>query len=212
MSPRILTLALLGAAALACSAGSDGNGGSGPLPNDSTAPGTSLRFLRPASAAPALGERTVSFWAVAGVRREVRLMYQRASGQVDSVEFVRFRVDDKTLTQDSAGNKLATGDSVLITLTVSDTLRLITDFQPAGLVFNPKKPARLWIKFGEADPDLDHDGSVTAADTTLLLGLTIWKQEHPSDTSWTLLPSLVDTLTQEVEADVPGFTRYAVAY
>ncbi len=210
MSPRFATLALLLALAVACSGGSGGS--SGPVPLDSTATDSSLRFLRPAVTAPAFAERTVSFWAVKGQRREIRLMYQPAIGQIDSVEFVRFRVDNTTLIQDSTGNPLANGDSVLITLTISDTLRLITDFRPSGLIFNPKQPARLWIKFGEADPDLNHDGLVTAADTTLLLGLTIWKQEHPTDTSWTLLSSVVNTVTQEVEADVFGFTRYAVAY
>lgn len=213
MPPRFVPLTALAAIVVACSSAGDGSGGTGPgpVPTDSTVAEDSLRFLRPALAAPPFALRTVSFWAVRGQRREVRLMYQPASGQADSVEFVRFRVDQKSLVTDSAGQPLASGDSVLITLSISDTLRLITEFQPAGLTFNPKEPARLWIKFGEADPDLNHDGLVTAADTTLLLGLQIWKLEQPGE-PWTLLPSTVDTVSQEVEADVPGFTRYAVAY
>ena len=135
----------------------------------------------------------------------------RAAGATDSFEFIRFRVDDRTLVSDSAGNPLASGDSVLITVTVSDTANLIIQFAPSGLVFNPSRPARLWIKFRDADPDLDEDGFVTAADTTILLGLQIWKEEQLGD-PWSPLVSSVDTVEQEVEADVPGFTRYAVAY
>ncbi len=206
--PALLALAAL-TWTIGCGADPAASGGSGPI--DSTVPEDSLRFLRPASTAPALGTRQVSFWAVQGENREIRLMYQRAAGQTDSVEFLRFRVDNKSLVNDTAGHPIAPGDSLLITLTIADTLRLITDFQPAGLVFNPGRPARLWLKFAEADPDLNHDGQITAADTTLLLGLGIWKQEHPGD-PWSLLTSLVNTTSQDVEADIPGFTRYAVAY
>lgn len=213
MQLRFVTLAAVAAIALACSSAGDGSGGTGPgpVPTDSTVAEDSLRFLRPALTAPPFAARTVSFWAVRGQRREIRLMYQPAAGQLDSFEFIRFRVDKKSLVTDSAGQPLASGDSVLITLTISDTLRLITEFQPAGLTFNPSEPARLWIKFGEADPDLNEDGVVTAADTTLLLGLKIWKLEQPGE-PWSLLPSIVNTVSQEVEADIPGFTRYAVAY
>ena len=211
MSPRFLSLATLAALALACSTASDGGGGTGPDPTDTTVSQDSLTFLRPAVTAPPLAERTQSFWAVRGERRELRLMYQKAAGATDSFEFIRFRVDDRTLVSDSAGNPLASGDSVLITVTVSDTANLIIQFAPSGLVFNPSRPARLWIKFRDADPDLDEDGFVTAADTTILLGLQIWKEEQLGD-PWSPLVSSVDTVEQEVEADVPGFTRYAVAY
>ncbi len=198
--------------ALAC-AGDDamsaGNGGTAIPPDTSLEPG--LVFLRPAPGAPPLGERQVSFWAVKGESREVRLMYTSVAGQPDSAEFARFRVDARSLVSRPDGTPIAPGDSILISLTIVDTLRFMTDFQPQGLQFSPTRPARLWLKFGEADPDLNDDGLVNAADTTILLGLRIWRQERPGD-PWTSLPSVVDTLTQEVEADVPGFTRYAVAY
>ena len=178
---------------------------------DPTAAESTLRFLRPAGSAPPLAERSVSFWAVRGQRRELRLMYRPAQGQPDSVEFARFRVDDRSLVNDVSGQPLPMGDSIRITLTVADTLRLITEFEPSGLRFNPARPARLWLKFGEADPDLDGDGLVTAADTTLLLGMSIWRQEAGAN-DWTWLPSSIDTSTQEVEADIAGFTRFAVSY
>ncbi len=197
---------------LACGGdyGTSASGGGGAAPPDtSLEPG--LVFLRPASGAPPLGERQVSFWAVRGESREVRLMYTSLPGQTDSAEFARFRVDARSLVNRPDGTPIAPGDSILISLTIVDTLRFMTDFQPQGLQFAASRPARLWLKFGEADPDLNEDGVVNAADTTLLLGLRIWRQERPGD-PWTSLPSVVDTLNQEVEADVSGFTRYAVAY
>lgn len=201
----ILGLMLIG---VACS----GDGApAGFTPVDSTAIEDSLRFLRPAADAPALGEREVSFWAVRGETREVRIMYRAAAGAADSVELVRFRVEDRSLVSRPDGTPIADGDSILITLRVVDTLRLITEFLPDGLGFSTSRPARLWLKFGEADPDLNGDGVVNGDDTTLLLALRIWRQEQPGD-PWTALPSSVDTVSQEVEADIPGFTRYALSY
>jgi hypothetical protein len=204
----LLTLAVI----LGCGTdpGTAGNPGTGAT--DSTLSQDSLHFLRASLSAPPLADRQVSFWAVRGQSREIRLMYRPASGQTDSVEFARFRVDDRTLVTDSAGQPVAQGDSLLITLSIADSLHLVTEFQPSGLVFNPSRPARLWLKFGEADPDLNHDGAVTAADTALIAQLSIWKQEHPTDATWQLVPSTINMGSLEVEADIAGFTRFAVAY
>jgi hypothetical protein len=201
----ILGLVLFG---VACS-GDGTPAGSSPM--DSTAVQDSLHFLHPAAAAPALGERQISFWAVRGDTREVRIMYRAPAGGRDSVEFARFRVESRSLVNYPDGTPIAQGDSVLITLQVVDTLRLITEFSPQGLEFSASRPARLWLKFGEADPDLNGDGKVDSTDTALLLALRIWRQEHPGD-PWSLLPSSVDTTSEEVEADIPGFTRYALSY
>lgn len=208
--------ALLAALLAATGCGSESGGpdpgpGPGPGPNDSTVADSGLTFLRPAASAPSLANRVVRFWAVKGLTREVSLMYHPATGEKDSVVFARFRVDAQSLVNDSAGHPISTGDSLLITLAVSDTLRLITEFGPAGLRFSATRPARLALRFGEADPDLNGDGVVNAADTTALLRLAIWKQEQPAG-PWALLPSIVDRAAQEVDASVSGFTRFAVAY
>jgi hypothetical protein len=202
---------LLGPALFVIACSGDGSGGPGPTPQDSTAAQDSLHFLRPAATAPALGTRVVSFYAVRGSTREVRLMYRARPGAPDSSEFARFRVEDRSLVTRPDGSTIAPGDSVLITLEITDTLQYITDFQPAGLKFAAGRPARLWLKFGEADPDLNHDNVVNAVDTALLLALKIWKQEQPGQ-PWSLLPSSVDTVSKEVEADITGFTRYALSY
>lgn len=206
-------LVLLLATTLAACAGGDSGSSPSPVPPVDTTPvpEVGLRFLVPDSTKPPLGERQVSFWAVRGKRREVRLMYQKAPGSTDSVEFARFRVDDRTLVTAADGSPLAQGDSLLITLTVVDTLKLITQFEPSGLTFNPNRPARLWLKYGESSPDLDGDGSVTAADTTLISALCIWRQEQSTD-PWYKVASTLNLAEFEIEADILGFTRYAVAY
>jgi hypothetical protein len=196
---------------LAAACGDGASTPPGPTPPDSTAPQDSLHFLVAGPTAPPLADRVVSFWAVKGERRELRLMYRPAPGMVDSVEFARLRVDDRSLVNRPDGSPMADGDSILITITMVDTLNLIADFQPAGLVFSSRRPARLWLKYGEADPDLDRDGVVTAADSLLIQQLTIWRQENPGD-PWSQLPSTVNLVELEVEADIPGFTRYAVSY
>ncbi len=203
---QCLALLPLGAA---CADG--GSGLPGPGPVDTTAPPTALHYLRPGPTTPPIAARTVSFWAVEGQRAEVRLMYRPHAGSVDSVEFARFRVDDRSLVSYPDGSPIAAGDSVLITLTVVDTLQYVVEFQPSGLVFSASRPARLWLKYGEADPDLNEDHVVDAADTALVQSLRIWKQEQPGD-PFSLLPSTVNLVELEVEADVPGFTRFAVSY
>ena len=208
MRLRTIIVALLPLVA-ACANGADTL--PGPDPADSTAVEDSLHFLRPALTAPPIADRVVSFWAVQGQRRELRLMYRPAPGAVDSVEFARLRVDDRSLVNRPDGTPIAPGDSILITISMVDTLQLITEFQPAGLVFANARPARLWLKYGEADPDLNQDGVVNAADSVLVLALKIWKQENLGD-PWQLLPSTVNLVELEVEADIPGFTRYAVSY
>jgi hypothetical protein len=199
----------LAAAAFGCDSGS---GTSSQLP-DSTAAEASLDFLHPAAGAPPLADRQVSFWAVRGQTREGQLMYRPMAGHTDSLEFARLLVFDQSLTNRPDGSPIAPGDSILITLSVIDTLRLIVDCQPAGLVFSSAAPPRFWIRYGESDPDLNHDGSVNAADTTLLNSLHVWRQEHPGDL-WALLPGYVDVDpdVQGVNAEIPGFTRFAVAY
>jgi hypothetical protein len=168
-------------------------------------------FVQNGADAPPLGVRQVSFWAVVGQSRRASLYYTRRPGAVDSTELVRFRVDKKSLHRRPDGTPFAAGDSILITLTVVDTLNLIVDFAPSGLTFNPKYPARLWFKWTETNHDLDHDGAVTPADDTVRLTTAIHAQESVG-APWARLATKIDFASQDVEARPTSFTRYAVAY
>ena len=204
--PRRPVAVLLLALAAACSS-DDGTGTNGVI----TKPTDSLHFLTPSASAPLLAATTASFWAKKGENRELRLYYHAVAGEADSVEFLRFRVDDRSLDRRPDGSAIATGDSVLITVTVSDLAKLIVDFQPAGLRFSADRPARLTLKFAEASDDLNDDGTVDGEDTQVISQLAIWRRESPGD-PWVRQASVVNTVDQEVETDVLGFTNYAIAY
>jgi hypothetical protein len=120
-------------------------------------------------------------------------------------------VDAEALSARPDGTPIADGDSVLITVRVVDPARLLFQFEPAGLTFNPSRPAELRIHYNHADDDLDEDGDVDVDDATLELTIGIWRQENDGDPFERLGSLLVDNL-EEVEAELGGFSRYALAY
>lgn len=168
-------------------------------------------FLRPAQDAPSLAHTTTSFWAVRGQTRSGSIVYHARPGATDSTELVRLVVHKGSLVRRPDGTRLAKGDSVLITLTVVDTVNLIVDFQPQGLVFARAAPAVMTFGYAETDPDLDFDGTIDDDDARLEAALTIGRQELRSD-PFGPLPSQVDARVDKVQAEIDGFTRYAVMY
>jgi len=210
-SPRIDILrGSLAAAALVLAAACSSDSGTGSKGVE-VQPTASLQFLTPRSGAPPLVATSTSFWAKKGDNRELRLYYHKAIDEADSSEFLRFRVDAQSLDRRPDGTPIATGDSVLITVTVSDLTNLIIDFQPAGLHFAASRPARLTIKYAEADEDLNDDGEVNGEDSTLLNELAIWRRESATD-PWEKQASVLNTTELELDTDVLGFTNYAIAY
>ncbi|MGE0440054.1 MAG: hypothetical protein AB7L66_02810 [Gemmatimonadales bacterium] len=215
MTPRSLfPLVLLGLAActasetlLAPSVPSDPP----PTPAFSSAGESELEFLRHANGAPSFATTTVSFWAHTKQDREAMLYYRAEPGATDSTRFVRFRVPKGSLKKRPDGSNFASTDSILITLTIADTARLIVDFQPSGLQFDAKKPARLWVSYLEVDADRNGDGVVDAADQLQTLLSQVWKQETPG-AAWESVKTSVDQSAHDYSAKILGFTRYAVAY
>ena len=176
-----------------------------------TLPESSLTFLRPAVGAPPLARRQVSFWAVNGQSREGVILYQKRPGQPAASKLVRLKVDKRSLMNRPDGTSIAPGDSILITMSVVDTLTLNVDFQPQGLLFAPSRPARITFWYLEADHDFNFDGVVDASDVALESSFEVWGQELPGD-PWSNLVSLPRPGRDQVEARVPGVTRYAVSY
>lgn len=202
--PRTLVSFAVLAGALAC-----GSDGTGPQPGVKT--DAELRVVRTSADAPPLVTTSASFYARKGQNREVRMYYRPEAGFVDSTEFLRFKVPDESLELRPDGSTIAMGDSVLITVTVIDATKLIVDFQPAGLRFAATKPAELKLSFAEGDDDLVPDGVIDAADAAARLRLAIWRRETIAD-PWVRLSSMLSVGTGEVEADIVGFTNYAIAY
>ena len=180
-------------------------------PDGDIRPAEALHFLRPAADAPPLANPMLSFYAKRGVDREAFMYYQPRPGRSDSSVFMRFKVSASSLDRRPDGSVIQMGDSVLITIRVSDPSRLILDFQPSGLRFAASQPADLKLDFGESSHDFDGDGDQDADDDRAKTALRIWKQEAPG-LPWVRMASVTEFSLEELEADILGFTGYAIAY
>ncbi|MGE0442375.1 MAG: hypothetical protein AB7L66_02170 [Gemmatimonadales bacterium] len=209
---RLRTGALIGATLLFSCAPASLDPASESVPTFAKGPGSAsggeLQFFS-APDAPPLSGTTVSFWAVKGADRRLTWYYQPAAGQHDSTEFVRFRVRSGSLLAAPDGTPYQPGDSVLITLSLADADRLIVDFQPSGLTFDPNQPAELEFRMDQCDLDLNHDGVINNADKDLLRSSAIFRQETAAD-PWEVLGTV--GANTNFKAKVNGFTRYVVAY
>jgi hypothetical protein len=159
------------------------------LAPDPAVPESALHFLAPDAGAPGFLVDTARFYAVAGQDRRVNIYYR------DSVPFVMFDVPANAL-------KMAAGDSVLITIAIADSSRLIVGFQPSGLTFANGHPAQLTLSFAHAKN--------TLSDSTKS-SLSLWRQENPGQ-PWHKVPSNARKDLQTVTGRVDGFTVYATAY
>ncbi|HUO52350.1 MAG TPA: hypothetical protein VMT93_07525 [Gemmatimonadaceae bacterium] len=195
--PVILAAGLLAAA---CSS-SDPTAASPTPPN----------FMQAASTAPPLANATDSFWAVTTRSRRLRIYYHPSEPGEDSSVMMRFSVPAGALFRRPDGTMFGANDSILIHVTVVDPANLVVAFSPAGLQFSATTPAHITFYLGETNEDIDDDGHVSAADSTLLSSLHIWKQESAS-LPWVQLPSVVDLTNAQVDADIFSFTNYALAY
>ena len=198
---------LTGALLLALAAGCGDSTG----PEEEVRPTDELQFVQLAADAPPLVATTMSFWAKKGEDRRLRMFFRPRPAETDSTEFLRFEVKAQSLLRRPDGTAIAEGDSVLITVTVTDLTRLVVDFQPSGLRFDPDEPARLKLEWDEAEDDLDDDGDVDEVDAQHATELSIWRRESATQ-PWVRLATNVQVELQEVEADILGFTNYAIAY
>jgi hypothetical protein len=185
---------------------------------DSTAPdadteraATDLRLLAAPHTAPPLATTQASFYAVKGRGTGVDIWYRPAAGRSDSSKYLEFRVGGNSLDRRPDGTVIANGDSVLITLTVTDPTHFIVDFQPSGLRFSDGDQPKLKISFAACGDDLNYDGKVDNTDASMLASLAMWRQEAPFQ-PWFKLTSSVSTSVKEVNAQLSGFTGYALMY
>lgn len=202
-SLHVLPALLAGGLVLGCS---DSNG---PGPDD-TRPPSELSILRLGESTPPLFNPEMSFWAVRGEDRETRIFFQDEVGGPGE-EYLRLRVDAPSLLAHPDGTPFAENDSVLITVRVVDPAQLLFELEPSGLRFNPVDRAELRIHYDQADDDLDDDGDVDSVDDALELRLSIWRQESPGEPFVRIGSALFEDL-EEIEAELDGFSRYALAY
>lgn len=199
---RLIRTALL--AALALSPAACDQGPSEP-PSRTT---DELVFLRAVEGAPPLETYEVSFWAVAGRNSEVEIRYLPYLGQNDFEDCLEFKIPGDAMLRHPDGRRVQRGDSVRITIRVVDPALFNFEFLPAGLQFDPEKPAELRVSYKWADPDYDDDGDVDDEDEDFDFG--IWRQERNGD-PWEEVGTARVKGLQEVRAELTGFTKYAMA-
>ena len=171
-----------------------------------------LHFLNSAPDAPPLGLQTISFDAVQGQDTEVFMWYHRRPERADSSKLLRFRIRDRAQIILPNGTPLTAGQSVHITITVIDPVRLIVDLQPTGLRFTgDDEPARLNLWYIEQDHDFNDDGVINSTDASIESTLAIFRRENAL-APWVRLTSRVVAETDEIEAVLSGFSNYVIAY
>jgi len=206
---RIQLLLLLGVTG-GLSVGCGDSNGSGPNPPPEQRPPAALNILKLAQNSPPVFNPVESFWAKKGQEAEARIYFQDAVGG-QGEEYLRLRIDDISLEALPNGTPIAIGDSVLITIRSIDPTQILFELEPTGLKFNPLKPAELDIKYVHADDDFNEDGVVDAEDDAIEDSLAIWRQENVGDDFVKIGSLLIESL-EEVEAELTGFSRYAIAY
>jgi hypothetical protein len=199
---RIATLLL---ALAACG----GDSPTGPTEGDER-PEALLRILRLAESAPPLFNTEVSFWARRGEGAEVALYFQDPEGKRGD-KFVELDLEGESLHSYPDGRPFAEGDSVLITMRALDPAKLMVELQPAGLTFNPLKPAELEFRYHFADDDFNEDGRTDDEDDQIETILGIWRQEVPGEPFVRLGTVRIEEL-EELDAKLFGFSRLIIAY
>lgn len=180
---------------------------------DNTGPGgrPDLNIIRQDSLAPPLVTNQASVWAKVSDGRELHLNYQGATPADTGEEFLRFEIPGDGLLRKPDGSAFQPGDSILITVTVVDSGFFHFRFQPAGLVFNPEHPARLRVRYLNANHDFDDDGDVDPADDDIEHVLDLWKRAGLS-APWFRVGSVKFEDLDELDANILSFSEYAVAW
>jgi hypothetical protein len=162
------------------------------------------RIIRFRLGAPQLQASEVSFWAVRGQLRSAALRFVTGS------PYVELAIPAGALRSLPSGQPIAWGDSVLITIRALSTEQMLWQLLPEGLTFNPAAPAELVARYDQANHDFDGDGDIDLFDRLIELRLAIWRQ--PLGQLFAELSSLVDPGSDRISADVPGFSRFGIAY
>ena len=181
-----------------------------PTPGD-TRDANDLRLLSAPYGTPPLARTQVSFYAVQGKAGGADIWYHAKPGATDSLKFLAFRVGSGSLATRPDGSTIVPGDSVLITITVTDQTHFIVDFQPSGLRFSASDQPTLTLSFAACGEDLNYDGVVNSYDQTIMASLSFWRQESPFQ-PWSKVMSTVQQNVKQVNASLGGFTGYALEY
>jgi hypothetical protein len=166
-------------------------------------------LVRADPTAPPLEAQHVSFWAKAGDTKHVEIRYV-STNQYSGDKCLEFTIPSNGLYRKPDGTAFQKGDSVLITIDVVDPQHFDFRFAPSGLKFDPSHPAEMRVSYKWAAPDANGDGVVDSKDTALLNGMGIWGREADGE-AWRRLSTDRDGSVEELRANIPGFSQYAMA-
>jgi hypothetical protein len=152
-----------------------------------------------------LEQYSVSFWAVRGQSRSVRINYSSTIDN-DTHPFLELTATDPTFAPEIGD--IAMGDSVLITITV-DTSKIGVKLEPTGLQFGTASDLKIW--YGGANGDLNGDGIADATDEQLSQTLLGLMYREYSDEAWTQVPASQSSADRSFTYALPHFCEYAVA-
>lgn len=195
---------LLFAAVLLLAACGDNTGPSG-------VPDAQLHIVRQDTLAPPLIATQVSFWAKVADGREVHLSYQGVNPSDTGQEFLRFEVPGDALYRKPDGSAFLPGDSILITVTVLDPAQFLFRFEPAGLRFSSDHPARLKVRYFDANHDFNDDGVVDTVDTQIEQVLDLWHRMAPGS-PWFKVGAVKFEELEELDANIFTFSDYSIAW
>lgn len=165
-----------------------------------TRPPAQLNILRLLPTAPPLLADTTTFTACQGQGAEGRLVFNDGSGG-EGEEFARLTLDGASLLAKPDGTPFAPGECVQITMALDAPTQILVRLEPSGLRFSPDHPAQLKLEYGEAE----------GVDSTVEAKIAIWRQET-AGAPFVQVGSAVIQDLNEVEANLLGFSRYALAY
>ena len=163
-------------------------------------PSSQLGIVRFAGGLPVIQTRDTTVWVSRDRGGEIRLRYRPPGGGGGGREFLRFRVPGRSLLLRPGGAAFGERDSIQVRLEIEDPARFLFRFSPAGLRFDPDRPAELEVLYEGAEP-----GDVSAED-----GLAIWRQEQPGE-PWVEIATVRLKENDEVRARITGFTGFALA-
>lgn len=177
-----------------------------------------IHFLYQASTAPPLETYEASFRACRNEAQKLRIRYRGADdlGRFrrkpgKGSEYLSLKVPKNALLRWPDGRPFADRECVWITVT-ADPSRLLAEFHPAGLVFDPKHPARLRMHYSTADPDLNGDGVVDRRDEDIAENeVGIWRLPH-GDEQWDRIEAKHDQNGKRFDAKLESFSHYAIAH
>jgi hypothetical protein len=187
--------------------------------SDPGTPPSDLTFLRLANTAPPLCADSAGAWFVkdpAGEDKEIALEFPESGNLADCAsgsteDFLRLKVAKLSLLRRPDSTLISNGDSVFISVKWVGNDSILFELKPSGLLFNPGDPAKLKIEYGEAGPDLNEDDVVDGEDDVVEDKLDIWRQERLGDHYFRVGTAKIEP-DNEIEADLNGFSRFALAY